>query len=156
MAYVPIPKDLSKIKTKVLFNLTKRQLICFGSGAAICIPLFFLLRGPIGNTAASFIMIMGLLPFFLLAMYEKNGKPFEKVLKNMIRVMFLRPKKRPYKIRNYYDVLEKQDRLEREVNQYLNHGKATQTNTGKASAGRTVRKGAQLHKDAHRPGERRG
>ena len=130
MAYVPIPKDLSKIKTKVLFNLTKRQLICFGSGAAICIPLFFLLRGPIGNTAASFIMIIGLLPFFLLAMYEKNGKPFEKVLKNMIRVMFLRPKKRPYKIRNYYDVLEKQDRLEKEVNQYLNHGKATQTNTG--------------------------
>lgn len=29
MAYVPIPKDLDKIKTKVAFNLTKRQLIGF-------------------------------------------------------------------------------------------------------------------------------
>ena len=35
MAYVSIPKDLNTVKTKVLFNLTKRQLICFGCGAAI-------------------------------------------------------------------------------------------------------------------------
>ena len=26
MAYVPVPKDLTKVKTKVAFNLTKRQL----------------------------------------------------------------------------------------------------------------------------------
>lgn len=26
MAYVNVPKDLTKIKSKVLFNLTKRQL----------------------------------------------------------------------------------------------------------------------------------
>ena len=32
MAYVPVPKDLSKIKTKLAFNLTKRQLVCFSSG----------------------------------------------------------------------------------------------------------------------------
>ncbi len=40
MAYVNVPKDLTKVKTKVLFNLTKRQLICFGSGALIGVPLF--------------------------------------------------------------------------------------------------------------------
>ena len=28
MAYVPVPKDLNAVKTKVLLNLTKRQLIC--------------------------------------------------------------------------------------------------------------------------------
>ena len=33
MAYVTVPKDLSKIKNKVLFGLTKRQLVCFGSAA---------------------------------------------------------------------------------------------------------------------------
>ena len=44
MAYVPVPKDLTKVKSKVLFNLTKRQLICFGGGALIGVPLFFLLR----------------------------------------------------------------------------------------------------------------
>ena len=49
MAYVPVPKDLTKVKTKVAFNLTKRQLVCFGGGALIGVPLFFLLRGPVGN-----------------------------------------------------------------------------------------------------------
>ena len=31
MPYVNVPNDLSKIKTKMAFNLTKRQLVCFGS-----------------------------------------------------------------------------------------------------------------------------
>ena len=53
MAYVNVPKDLTKVKTKVLFNLTKRQLICFGSGALIGVPLFFLLKGSIGTSPAA-------------------------------------------------------------------------------------------------------
>lgn len=28
--YVSVPRDLSRVKTKVFFNLTKRQIICFG------------------------------------------------------------------------------------------------------------------------------
>ena len=44
MAYVPVPKDLSQVKSKVIFNLTKRQLLCFGSGALVSVPLFFLLK----------------------------------------------------------------------------------------------------------------
>ncbi|MEG0125758.1 MAG: PrgI family protein, partial [Clostridia bacterium] len=48
MAYVPVPKDLTKVKSKVMFNLTKRQIICFGGGALIGVPLFFLLRGSLG------------------------------------------------------------------------------------------------------------
>ena len=53
MAYVPVPKDLTKVKTKVMFNLTKRQLVCFGSGALLGVPLFFLLKEPVGTSAAS-------------------------------------------------------------------------------------------------------
>lgn len=41
MAYVPVPKDLTKIKTKVALNLTKRQIICFGAAAIVGVPLFF-------------------------------------------------------------------------------------------------------------------
>ena len=37
MAYVPVPKDLNKIKTKLALNLTKRQLICFSLAAEMCI-----------------------------------------------------------------------------------------------------------------------
>ena len=58
MAYVNVPKDLTKIKSKVLFNLTKRQLICFGLAALMGVPLFFLLKGSIGTTAAAMVMIV--------------------------------------------------------------------------------------------------
>ena len=77
MAYVPVPKDLNAVKTKVMFNLTKRQLLCFGGGALVGVPLFFLLKGSIGSSPAAICMILVMLPFFLLAMYEKNGQPLE-------------------------------------------------------------------------------
>ena len=50
--YVNVPNDLSKVKTKVVFNLTKRQLICFGGGAAIGIPAYLLSKGAFGNCTA--------------------------------------------------------------------------------------------------------
>ncbi len=115
MAYVNVPKDLTKVKSKVLLNLTKRQLICFGCGALVGVPLFFLLKKPIGTSAAAMTMMVVMLPAFLLGVYERNGQPLEVVLRNMIRVCFLRPKIRPYKTNNFYAVLERQDNLDQEV-----------------------------------------
>ena len=96
MAYVPVPKDLTKVKSKVMFNLTKRQLICFGGGALIGVPLFFLLRESAGTSTAAVVMMIAMLPFFLFAMYERNGQPLERVLRNVIQTFFIRPKQRPY------------------------------------------------------------
>ena len=72
MAYVPVPKDLNAVKTKVMFNLTKRQILCFGGGALIGVPLFFLLKGHIGSSAAALCMMLVMLPFFLLAAGEDH------------------------------------------------------------------------------------
>ena len=117
MAYVPVPKDLTAVKTKVLLNLTKRQLICFGGGALIGIPLFFLLKGPANLSAsgASLCMVLVMLPFFLMAVYEKNGLPLEKIIRNIVRVLFLRPRQRPYQTNNYYAALTRQSQLDKEV-----------------------------------------
>ena len=102
MPYVNVPNDLSKVKTKMDLNLTKRQLICFGCAAVVGIPSYLLARGSIGNTGAMFLMLAVMLPAFLLAMYEKDGLPAEKVLKNIIRARFLRPGVRPYQTQNIY------------------------------------------------------
>ncbi len=102
MPYVNVPNDLSKIKTKVAFNLTKRQLVCFGGGALVGIPSYLLTRGAIGSTGAMFVMLGVMLPAFLLAMYERDGLPFEKVVRNIIRAKFTRPGIRPYKTQNIY------------------------------------------------------
>ena len=120
MAYVPVPKDLNAVKTKVLFNLTKRQLTCFGCGAAIAVPLFFLSKSVMGTSAAVIVMITVLLPFMLLAMYEKNGQPLEKIVRNIVQVCFLRPKQRPYKTNNFYAILERQGNLDKEVYRIVN------------------------------------
>ena len=92
MPYVQIPKDLSKIKNKVVFNLTTRQLICFGMATAIGVPIYILTRNTLGNQGSVLLMMGIMLPFFLLAMYEKNGQPAEKILKNYIRANFFYPK----------------------------------------------------------------
>ena len=100
MAYVTIPKDLSRVQSKVLFGLTKRQVICFGAAAVIGVPLFFLSRGVLGTTTAALCMILVMLPFFLFAMYQRNGQPLEVFLGHLIQNKFIRPKVRIYQTNN--------------------------------------------------------
>ena len=107
MAFVTVPKDLSKVKTKIALNLTKRQLICFSAAAVVGIPAYIFTRGAIGNSAAALLMIGLMLPLFALAMYEKDGMPAEAILRNFIRVRLYWPGKRPYKAENLYEIMEK-------------------------------------------------
>lgn len=124
MAYVPVPKDLTKVKSKLLFNLTKRQLICFGSGALIGVPLFFLLRSSLGASSAAILMVLSMLPLFVMGLYEKNGRPLEKVLGDVIQTLFLRPKQRPYQTDNLYAALMRQEQMEKEVQRIVRQTKA--------------------------------
>ena len=102
MAYVSVPKDLTKVKNKVAFNLTKRQMICILIGGAIGIPFYFLTRDVIGTSNAATGMVLLMLPAFLFAMYEKDGMHLEQILMNIIRVRFLRPAIRRYETENLY------------------------------------------------------
>lgn len=124
MAYVPVPKDMNAVKTKVAFNLTKRQIICFSAGAAVGLPLFFLTRGHLGNSTAIMLMVLAMLPFFLLAMYEKNGQPLEKIIHNIVQVGFVRPKERPYETNNFYAAVVRQEQLDKEVHRIVEGEKA--------------------------------
>ena len=130
MPFVPVPKDLARVKTKVAFNLTQRQLICFGAGGLIGVPTYMLTRNNLGNEAAALLMIGLMLPFFLFGIYEKDGQPLEKVLGHFIRARFLAPRTRPYRTENLYAALERQNRNEMEAKAVAN--KAAK-NTGKKS-----------------------
>ncbi|MCC8022337.1 MAG: PrgI family protein [Clostridiales bacterium] len=109
MPYVNVPNDLSKVKTKIAFNLTKRQLVCFGSAAAVGIPAYLLTRTAIGNSGAMFLMLVIMLPAFMLAMYERDGQPAEKVVRNFVRARFLWPGTRPYKTENFYATIARKE-----------------------------------------------
>jgi len=107
MPFVPVPKDLTKVKTKVALNLTKRQIICFGAAALVGIPTYLLTRTSIGTEAAVLLMIGLMLPFFFLAMFEKDGQPAEKILRNFIRAK-LWSGRRAYRTDNLYKYLEEE------------------------------------------------
>ena len=94
-SYISVPRDLTKVKSKVMFNLTKRQLICFGMAVLIGVPSFFLMKTVMKTNTAVMGMMVIMMPFFFLAMYEKNGQPLEVILKQMIETKFICPKNRP-------------------------------------------------------------
>ena len=108
MAFVNVPADLSRVKSKVALNLTKRQLICFGAAALIGIPTYIFTRGAIGNSAAALLMIGVMLPLFFVGIYEKDGMPAEVIARNYIRARFIWPGKRVYKTENLYEILQKE------------------------------------------------
>ena len=114
-AYIPVPRDLTRVKTKVFFNLTKRQLLCFGAAALIGVPIFFLVKATGNVSLAALSMMIVMLPLFFLAMYEKDGQPLEVVVEHFIQTKFVRPKVRLYQTDNYYDALMRQYKLEKEV-----------------------------------------
>ena len=130
---VPVPKDLSGIKTKVALNLTKRQIICFSGAALVGVPLYFLTKGVLGTQGAALIMVGAMLPFFFLAMYEKDGFPAEKILYFMLRQKFLTPGIRPYRSENLYKQLAEREKLKKEV-RYLEEKAAGQQSQAESGA----------------------
>ena len=139
-SYISVPRDLTKVKSKVMFNLTKRQLICFGVAALIGVPTFFLLKN-IGSTSmAAMGMMVVMMPLFFLAMYEKNGQPLEVFLGHFIEANFTRPKIRPYQTDNYYAALMREIQAEKEVEEIVRISKERQRSgnsiTGASDKGR--------------------
>lgn len=120
MAYVTVPKDLNAVKSKVLFNLTKRQLVFFGAGALVGVALYFSVQSAINTTNAITLMIAIMFPFFLFGMYEKNGQNLETILKQVYLVKFASAKNRPYESKNFYSCLETQYDLNKEVHRIVN------------------------------------
>lgn len=144
-SYIPVPRDLTKVKSKVAFNLTKRQLICFCIAAAIGVPTFFLLKKIGDSTFAAMGMMIVMMPLFFFAMYEKNGQPLEVFLHHFIQATFIRPKIRPYKTDNYYAALMRQEKAEKEVEKIVSESEKKRHR----NAGRVIESRPEKSKSHH-------
>ena len=144
-SYIPVPRDLTKVKSKVAFNLTKRQLICFVIAAAIGVPTFFLLKKIGDSTFAAMGMMILMMPLFFFAMYEKNGQPLEVFLHHFIQATFIRPKIRPYKTDNYYAALMRQEKAEKEVEKIVSESEKKRHR----NAGRVIESRPEKSKSRH-------
>ena len=106
MAYVSVPKDMTAVKTRLILNLTKRQLVCFGAAAVIGVPIFLSFRGLMGNTGAMTMMIAAVIPAFFFAIYSKDGCiPAEKFILLILRQKIFYPRVRLYRTKNMYAYL---------------------------------------------------
>ena len=114
-AYISVPRDLTRVKSKILFGLTKRQIVCFGTGALIGVPVYFFVRAAGNLSLAALAMIVVMLPFFFFGLYERNGQPPEVVARHFYQARFVRPKVRPYQTNNYYAALLRQADAQEEV-----------------------------------------
>lgn len=85
MPFVPVPKDLTKVKTKVAFNLTKRQLVCFGLGGLIGIPAYIFTRGSLGNETSALLMIGLMMPFFFSESTKRTASRWKRSSNTMQR-----------------------------------------------------------------------
>lgn len=140
MAFVPVPKDLNRVKTKVMFNLTRRQLICFALAAAVGMPVFFLAKSKLELSAAAMVMVVIMLPFIFFALYEKDGQPAEKILGHVVKTMFLRDSVRPYRTDNLYAVIQREIKEKEEL-----QIEQCSQKSGKAEKGAERRQGVRRH-----------
>lgn len=137
---VSVPRDLTKVKSKILFGLTKRQLICFSIAAVVGVPAFFLLKKTGNISLAALGMMILMMPMFFIGMYEKNGEPLEVIIIYFIRASFIRPRKRIYQTRNFYAGLEKQAAAEEEVRKIVSkYTVSPETKTGHPASGKHLR-----------------
>ena len=140
MAFVPVPKDLNRVKTKVMFNLTKRQIICFALAAAVGVPMYFLTKPSLGISTAAMLMVVMMLPFIFFALYEKDGQPAEKILGHVVKTMFLRDRVRPYRTDNLYAVIQREIKEKEEL-----QIEQCSQKSGKAEKGAERRQGVRRH-----------
>lgn len=114
--YISVPKDfLNDIEPKLIFNLTKRQLVCFSLGIIAGLPMFFLIKD-FNATLGTLAMMLTASPFFVAGIFKKNNHRLEVIVKQIYNVKFGgKPKKRLFKTNNYYLQLEKQQTLNNEI-----------------------------------------
>lgn len=116
MAYMEnVPVDISRVQMKVLMNLTKRQLICFAAAGLTGVPVYFVTKQYISTDLSALLMVGIMMPFFFLAMYERDGFPAEMLLYHQIRQSLLVPGLRLYQSENLYHRIERQEKLRKEV-----------------------------------------
>lgn len=99
-----VPKDVSAIKRKLIFNLTKRQVISFLLAGAVGFSVYAFLKNYMETDMAALVMTGVMMPFLFVGIYEKDGYFAEKIAYFMIRRVFLLPGIRPYKAENFYDM----------------------------------------------------
>lgn len=105
---IPIPKEISSFKPKIMMGLTFRQLL-FGSIGVVATIVVYSLIGKYIQTNDLRVVISGLimLPFICLGWIEPYGMNFESFMISYVQNCILSPSVRKYKAENNFELFEK-------------------------------------------------
>ena len=94
---VEIPQELKNIKSKLLFGLTKRQLIGFICAAIVTFPIFLMLRN-ISTELAMYTSFALAAPILFITIYKNNNLVAETWIKLLIEYKLIYKNKRKFKV----------------------------------------------------------
>lgn len=106
----PIPKEIKDFQEKLVFGLTGRQLVSVILALVVCVPTYIWGRPYLGDDLASWICILVAVPSLAFGFYTKNGMTFEQYMKAILRFNFVLPMERRYKVENFFEEIEKEDK----------------------------------------------
>lgn len=90
MISVPVPKEITEYKEKIIFGLSFRQLICIAlaivTGIVTYLFCTFVLKLPLD--ISGYVVMIAALPAIALGFIRKNGLPFEKYALLFLRAQF--------------------------------------------------------------------
>ena len=127
MAYINMTKDFSEVKKTIPgIGFTKRQLVAFLIGIIAGLPVFFVMKVLLHMNVTASVMGLGIVaaPLVLCVLYKKDGMGIEKHLKFYYETHFIRNTDRPYQTNNLYDLMQEEERLQKEVESILFQGKS--------------------------------
>ena len=111
--FIPVPVDVDTVKSKFLFGLTLRQIVCFGIGIGLGLTVYFLCKGLLGDSIAGIFMMFIMLPAFFFAVYEQHGEPLEVIIRRIWKAQKKQPM-RPYQTINTGGITDGCNRTARE------------------------------------------
>lgn len=140
MINVKICRDIKSTESKLIFNMTSRQLLFSGLAATTSVGAFLMLR-PFCSLEIIFVVIAFLCaPFVAFGFVKIYGLPFEKFLHIFLVNNLFAPKHRVYKSENFFKFEENRVYTHEDIMKLERGEKLTQEEDEKPKKGKKKKK----------------
>lgn len=122
---VKINREIRNYTESIYFGLTLRQFICSLCACIMAVGLYFICSPFLNKEIASWICILGAIPFAGVGFFKYNGMNLEDFIKSWLKSEILVPKELKFKTENIYyemtkDIIENKQREEFNKNDKIN------------------------------------
>lgn len=111
---VKINKEIRDYSENMFFGLTLRQFFFSVLGCIAAVGIYFLCRNAVGLELATWLCVIGVIPFAVLGFVSYNGMPAEKVAVAYLKSKVLYPRRYINKPSSIYHAMLESNIAERQ------------------------------------------